>query len=144
MIPPFEDTGLLPPGVHDADFSELSERFGWNEHRRGLLNGLRAALRALHAAACSAVYVDGSFVTSVDYPKDFDAAYDVTGMDSSKLDRVFFNLGNGRAAQKVKFQGELFPAHYVAGRGLAFVEFFQIDRDGRAKGIVRIDPGSAL
>ena len=42
---------------------------------------------------------------------------------------------------KAKFGGELFPAHMDAGGGTRYLEFFQHDRNGKPKGIVRLDLG---
>lgn len=62
-IPPFTDSGNLPEGIHDATWDEIVERFGTNERRRELLEGLRQALDSLQAAGCRRAYIDGSFVT---------------------------------------------------------------------------------
>jgi hypothetical protein len=87
------------------------------------------------------VYVNGSFVTSKDFPGDFDGCWDITGVDPSGLDPVFLDFDNHRAAQKARFLGEFFPAQLPAGiSGRTFLEFFQINRDtGAPKGIVAID-----
>ena len=53
MLPPFDpDTGRLPEGLHDADWDEVVERFGWNPRRRQLLDGLADAIDVLAAAGC--------------------------------------------------------------------------------------------
>jgi hypothetical protein len=90
-----------------------------------------------------AAYIDGSFVTSKDYPGDFDGCWDVTGVDPAKLDPVLLDFDNARAAQKARFSGELFPAQTPEGlSGRTFIEFFQLDKDtGMQKGIVAIDLG---
>ena len=43
------------------------------------------------------------------------------------------------AATKAKNADELFPATRVASPDISFIEFFQTDRSGERKGIVRID-----
>jgi hypothetical protein len=48
-------TGNLPPGVHQASWSELAAAFGGTPWRRELLAGLRAALEALRDAGCRRV-----------------------------------------------------------------------------------------
>lgn len=144
MIPEFTPAGLLPPGIHTAAWCEVERRFGWNARRQALLIGLREGLRALHAADCRLVYLDGSFVTAKELPGDFDACYDVVGMSPGRLDRVFFRLENKRAAQKLRFGGEFFPSHFLADRTRPFVDFFQVDKEsGNAKGVISIVPGSA-
>ncbi|MCX6022257.1 MAG: hypothetical protein NTZ05_11105 [Chloroflexi bacterium] len=58
MLPPFDpDTGYLPPGPHAASWAEIVERFGWNERRRTLLDGLALALRDLYAAGGRTFYL---------------------------------------------------------------------------------------
>ena len=48
-------------------------------------------------------------------------------------------LDAGRAAQKAKYFGELFPAQMEEdGSGQTFLDFFQINKTGKSKGIVRI------
>ena len=56
------------------------------------------------------------------------------------LDPVFLDFNDGRAAQKARFGGELFPAELPeGGSGKRFLDFFQTDRKtGRRKGIVTI------
>jgi hypothetical protein len=98
-------------------------------------------LELLRDAGCSTVYLDGSFVTQKQDPGDFDGCWDVMGVDPNKLDPVFLNLHNKRAAQKARFSGEFFPAQLPEGiSGRLFVQFFQIDKNtGVSKGIVAVD-----
>ena len=143
MIPQFDADGLLPPGVHWADWDELTDRLGKNPWRQYLMTGLRAALENLKAAGCRTVYLNGSFVTSKDLPNDYDACWEEPGVDPEALDSVLLTFDPGRATQKAKYMGELFPASIIADTGgLSFLEFFQIDKDtGRLKGIIAIDLG---
>jgi hypothetical protein len=140
-IPPFSDSGNLPEGVHDATWDEILERFGTTERRRELLKGLRSALETLRDAGCRRAYLDGSFVTAKDEPGDFDACWEIAGVDVGLLDPVFLTFGNRRAAQKERFGGELFPAEAVADPdGTRFVDYFQRDKlTGERKGIVALD-----
>ncbi len=141
MISPFDSSGNLPPGVHQATWQEFVRRFGKSTHRRMLLAGLKAALEALRAAGCRTVYIDGSFVTAKRVPNDFDACWDIDGVDPALLDPILLTFDNGRAAQKAKYLGELFPAQFhEGGSGTTFLEFFQIDKEfGNPKGIIALD-----
>ena len=143
MIPEFESDGNLAPGVHWATWSELYDRFGTTRWRRRLLAGLRVALENLRSAGCLTVYVDGSFVSSKSEPGDFDACWEVGGVDPERLDPVLLIFDGGRAAQKAKYGGEFFPASKGAGSGEGvFLDFFQTDKDtGARKGIVALDLG---
>jgi hypothetical protein len=142
VIPPFEtDPGensryQLPPGIHVGTWPELVERFGTNERRRETLAGLLLALQALKTAGCQRVYVDGSFVTSKEEPGDFDGCWEHDGVDFDVLDPVLLDFDGHREAQKAKFEGEMFIADAPGNR---FLEFFQLDRDGRPKGIIQIN-----
>ena len=107
------------------------------------MTGLKAAMDSLRDAGCRTVYVDGSFVTGKEIPGDFDACWEMEGVDPVILDPVLLTFDNGRAAQKAKYMGELFPASHIADDdGFSFLDFFQTDREtGRRKGIVAIDLG---
>lgn len=139
MIPSFiSPTGYLPPGIHDATWGELVVRYGINPYRARLLDGLLAALRNLRGAGCLLALIDGSFVTAKRFPGDYDGAWDPGGVDPGLVDPILLTFDNSRAAMKAKYLGELFPATWPAAPGIAFAEFFQKDRDGVAKGLVRL------
>ena len=106
-----------------------------------LLAGLREAMQSLKNAGCRTIYVDGSFITDKEIPGDFDACWEEAGVDPLKLDPTLLEFANGRAAQKAKYLGELFPASSQADDdGFTFLQFFQTDRDaGKPKGIIAID-----
>ena len=139
MIQIFDLNGNLPSGIHQAEWKEFEERFGINPHRRKLLRGLKAAIASLRKAGCRAIYIDGSFVTAKELPNDFDGCWSVKDVDPDLLDPVLLDFSNGRAAQKAKYGGELFPAEGIeGGSGKTWLDFFQQDRNGKPKGIVGI------
>ena len=141
MLPEFNRDGRLPAGIHWASWQEIQSRFGFSPRRQHLLTGLRVALGALHRAGCSTVYIDGSFVTVKHEPGDYDACWDIDGVNVEALDPVFLDFSRGRGAQKRKYLGELFPAQMPEGAsGRVFLEFFQTDKEtGRSKGIVALN-----
>lgn len=147
MIPPFEDeSGNVPPGIHEATWSEILVRYGSTPHRLRLLAGLQAALASLRQAGCARAYLDGSFVTSKEVPNDFDACWEMAGVDFDLLDEqapVLLDWSGRRAAQKTLYGGELFIAEVAADPwGTPYLEFFQRDRiSGEPKGIVAITLG---
>jgi len=140
MVPDFTANGNLPPGIHQASWEEFNLRFGTTDYRRWLLAGLASAIRELQAAGCRAIYVDGSFVTTKEEPGDYDACWEVAGVDIEGLDPILYEVEESTDPQKIKYRGELFPvwarysAHYHD-----HLEYFQYDRDGQAKGIVVLD-----
>jgi len=111
-IPAFDDNGNLPPGVHYSTVDELVERFGTTPRRTRLIQGLKKAMEQLKAAGCRTIYINGSFVTRKPEPRDFDACWDLEGVDIDYLRKeapAILNFYDQRAAQKAKYGGELFP-----------------------------------
>ena len=144
MLPPFDpESGRLPEGEHAASWEEIVDRFGWTAKRRQLLDGLADASELLGAAGCQRVWLNGSFMTAKDEPADFDACWDTDGVDLDALDPVFFDFADGRANQKIRFGGELFPNVVESGSGLVFADFFKNERDGGHKGIVFLTLGGS-
>jgi hypothetical protein len=142
MIPDFDENGNLPPGVHFCEWEEFVERFGTNERRLRLIEGLQIAMEQLKAAGCRTIYINGSFVTIKANPRDFDAAWDTEDVDIDYLRINAPRLLNyyDRQAQKAQHKGEIFPSDAPVGDlGLNSLEFFQHDRQQNRKGIVAID-----
>jgi hypothetical protein len=148
VIPPFDPVSKnLPAGIYEATWDEILARFGFTAHRLTLLAGIKEALDALHAAGCRRAYLDGSFVTAKEIPGDFDVCWETAGIDWALLasaSPVLLTFDPGRAAQKAKYGGELFPADAAADLASRrrYLEFFQRDkRTGDPKGIVAMDLG---
>jgi hypothetical protein len=141
VIPGFDASGKLPPGIHAATWKQIAARLGFTDRRKTLLKGLREALTLLKSAGCRLVYLDGSFVTSKPEPGDFDACWGVSGINIAKLDPVFLDFSDSRARHKKRFLGEFFPAELPErSSGKTFLEFFQTDKEtGSGKGILAID-----
>ncbi|WP_438023423.1 DUF6932 family protein [Sorangium sp. So ce233] len=140
-IPDFDRRGVLPPGVHLATWEEVRARFGYSAHRRRLLKGLKQVLASLKAAGCLRAYLDGSFVTAKQRPKDFDGCWEEDEVDPDKLHPALLVFDDQRALQKALFGGEMFPASARADtKGSPFLKFFQAQREtDEAKGIIAID-----
>lgn len=126
----------MPPGIYEATWQEVQERFGWNAERRRLLEGLRKALLILEEAGCQTAYINGSFVTTKDRPNDFDVYWSPDGVDFAKLkefDASLLDLSQkGRAQHKASYGGELLYSK-------TFLKLFQTTREGKEKGIILID-----
>ncbi len=143
MIPSFNSDGRLPPGIHPCTWEEFVARVGNTPHRLTLISGLKAAMEQLKSVGCQTVYVDGSFVTNKAVPGDFDACWEVNGVDMNKLKTTapaLLTFANKCAAQKAKYRDEFFPAGWPAdSAGRLFLDFFQKDRDGNPKGSISIE-----
>lgn len=140
-IPPFTGLGLLPAGIHWATWHQITARFGQTPHRAALLGGLVQGIRALKAAGCRTIYLDGSFCTKKEVPGDFDACWDDSTVDLDYLYAtapVLFDFTHGRAAQKARYLGEFFPCNATAAPPTTlYLDFFQLDKHtGLAKGII--------
>lgn len=140
-IPSFNDEGNLPPGIHWATWEEFTQRFGTNDYRLRLIQGLKRALDCLKSAGCRTAYINGSFVTSKELPRDFDGCWVTDGVNSALIDPVLLRFNDGRSAQKAKYGGELFPTLTIDGvTGMIFLDFFQVDMEtGLSKGIIALD-----
>jgi hypothetical protein len=73
MLPPFDDFGNLPAGIHTSTFAELEERFGsGSEEREAEISELKLFVEAARNAGVSRMLVNGSFVTGKLAPNDVD------------------------------------------------------------------------
>jgi hypothetical protein len=100
MIPEWTTNGGLPPGIHFATWPEMEACLEFNPRRRRLVGGFRKACEELRKAGRRLVYLDGSFVSAKEHPGDFDACWDIRDVEDEKLDPVFWDFPQGRAAQK--------------------------------------------
>ncbi len=145
MIPDFLDDPnllwpILPPGIWDADMSEIEARFVVNERRAFLFKGLKEGLINLFKAGCPQIFLDGSYVTDKPSPNDYEVCWDTNFVDPDLLDPIFLVFDNEREKQKERYLGEYFPALLIEGNsGKPFLDFFQIDKhSGKQKGIIRL------
>src|ERR1051325_5357096 len=73
MIPPFDDSGYLPAGVHSATLDEVVARFGsGSEMRRVQMESLRWLVDLARRAGVKRLVINGSFVTDLFEPNDVD------------------------------------------------------------------------
>jgi hypothetical protein len=73
MIPPFEDRGYLPPGIHPAALDDIENRFGReSELRRVQMESLRWLSHLAKRAGVDRIVINGSFATAMLEPNDVD------------------------------------------------------------------------
>jgi hypothetical protein len=73
MIPPFDDSGVLPAGLHPATLAEIAARFGTSsELRRVQMESVRWLVDLAVRAGVSRIVLNGSFVTDIIEPNDVD------------------------------------------------------------------------
>jgi len=131
MIPPFNDSGFLPAGVHPATLAEIVERFGKSsELRRVQMESLRWMVDLALRAGARRIVLNGSFVTDIMEPNDVDCV-------------LLFEPGQRRDRSAIK----------QLRNGLPFLEislvdqtgfddlvnfFFATDRLGSSKGMIEV------
>lgn len=142
MIPAFNEEGCLPPGIYEASFEEVKDRFGFSRKRQTLLQGMVVLLNQCRLLRCDVLYLDGSFVTAKLSPADYDACWDTTCEDrEGVLNKAADSLLNSDSeTQKDYFGGEIYPAFSRAPLlpQLTICEYFQTTKEGGKKGIIKI------
>jgi hypothetical protein len=73
MLPPFDDYGNLPPGIHLCAVEELAERFGsGSDERETEISELLQFIQEAKVGGVRRLLVNGSFVTGILAPNDVD------------------------------------------------------------------------
>lgn len=76
MLPPFDELGNLPPGIHRCPVDELAARFGTGSPERETeISELMQFIDAARAAGVRRLMVNGSFVTGKLAPNDVDVVF---------------------------------------------------------------------
>ncbi|HWK06625.1 MAG TPA: hypothetical protein VNS58_23480 [Puia sp.] len=135
-------SGNLEPGIYEMGWDDFKITFGFNAHRQVLIKGLELAIFELKAVGCKAVYIDGSFVTKKIYPGDFDMCWDEKDVNYELMNSSYPGLtdfGFKMKNMKKRYGGDIVPmTNYANSRGTGFLVYFQEDRQGKEKGIIRI------
>lgn len=130
-IPPFNEHGYLPPGIHRATMEEVEERFGReSELRRVELESLGWLVDAARRAGILRIILNGSFVTDALEPNDVDCAL-LTPLDFPRDSEAWNELNKG------------FPfveMHILEGPAFEKLinRTFASDRDHVAKGMLEV------
>jgi len=131
MIPPFNDDGVLPPGIHPSRLLEIDVIFGrGSEVRRAQMESVRWMVDLAGQAGASRIILNGSFVTDIMEPNDVDCV-------------LLFAAGVSRNKSAVKQLRAGLPFLSIAlVDQVDFDEmvndFFARDRMGTPKGMVEV------
>lgn len=136
MIPGFDQNENLPPGSYVCTVDEIEARFANNDHRRMLFNKLLRVIDILKEACCREIYLNGSFITAEPQPNDFDLCYEPTGLEPTESFRPLLALDV--EARQALYGGDIFPRMPEPPFCSDHVRLWQIDKNGDAKGIIRI------
>lgn len=142
-LPEFiSETGYLPPGRHRCTWTSFVERFAWNTHRVHLAKDLFQALTMLRRAGCRTCWVNGSYTTEKEWPRDVDVLWDAWGVVPRDLDPLFRSeRPAARAERRKRYGGDFFAVFDDQPDG-ALIRHFQTDRSDVPKGIVEISLSS--
>lgn len=110
-----------------------------NPTHDAILRHIRVWLVHMRDAGCRQVHIDGSFICAKPNPGDYDACWDCTGVDPARIDaNLLYPTPEGRLTIKRRFGGDIRPDLVCPpGSIRPYLRFFQTDRDGNPKGIVR-------
>jgi len=144
---PLDENGSLPEGEHLASWTIIAATFGQGARRRVLVGRLLVLLQDLRSASVADVWLDGSFVTDDPEPNDFDVCWSPADAKKSSLPPEF-GYSQEAALDPERSNHELLKLRYggdvfVHLPPLAdFVAVFRLDKEGRPRGIVKVDMGS--
>jgi hypothetical protein len=143
MIPPFTIDGYLPPGIHLTTIEEIETMFATNMKRKQIFQKLLILVADLKSIGCNVAYVDGSFITTKERPKDVDVCWEL--IDDPDFERYARNnmpiLWQFGTPQQIKYMADIFPANLTeAGSKKKFLDFFQLIKyTNDPKGILKIE-----
>ncbi len=131
MVPPLNELGYLPPGVHQATLDEVIDRFGQvSEQREAQAQSLRWLVPMCRSAGILRLLINGSFVTAKQDPNDVDCvalsepSYDDDSAGASQLEQglPFIDLRIVNEVDYLRYRDVLFAS----------------DRDMIRKGVVEV------
>ena len=131
MIPPFDHSGCLPPGLHGAALAEIEARFArQSDLRRVQMESVRWMVDLAVRAGVQRIVLNGSFVTDIMEPNDVDCALligrgypaDAIAEAELKAGLPFLDIAFARQADFDEFVGEVFAE----------------DRLGTSKGMIEV------
>lgn len=142
MIPPFDDAGDLPPGVHSATWEEFRVRFCrflQSDRRLTLCQRLEALVtEARSSGIVTRILVGGSMVRMMPEPNDFDCIvvlHATTQYDTLRPDQL--QIADARRARS-RYVGDIFVAREGQRTLALYIDFFSRNRDGKLIGIVEV------
>ena len=133
MIPPFDKSGCLPPGIHPATMAEIEARFGReSELRRVQMESVRWMVDLAVRAGVQRIVLNGSFVTDIMEPNDVDCV-------------LLIAPGERRNRQALKELRKGLPFLSIAlvdqnDFDQLVNDFFASDRLGLPKGMIEVSP----
>ena len=133
MIPPFDQSGYLPPGIYPATLDEIESRFGQASGlRRVQMDSVRWMVDLARRAGVKRIVLNGSFVTDIMEPNDVDCVLLIgRGFPADAAAEAEFNAGLPFMEMKLVRQADFDEYVNVT---------FGSDRMGIPKGMIEVIP----
>ena len=142
MIPPFDDTGDLPPGLHTATWAEFRARFcrfAQSDRRLQLCQRLEQLVDDARASGIvTRILVGGSMVRVAAEPNDFDCIIVLRAeihYDTLRPDQL--QIANARIARD-RYMGDIFIAREEQSTLSLYIDFFSRNRNGKIIGMIEV------
>ena len=133
MIPSFNESGCLPPGLHPATLAEIETRFGrQSELRKVQTESVCWMVELAIRAGIERIVLNGSFVTDIMEPNDVDCVL-LIGAGSTKDAAAENELLQGLPFLDVLLVGPTDFDYFVN-------RFFAFDRVRQSKGMIEVIP----
>jgi hypothetical protein len=143
LLPDFDSSGDLPPGVHRATLNEVLQRFGTAGGQRGV-----CTLRLSHVYELAQrtghlwrFVIFGSYVTAEPNPNDIDVVLvmdDAFHLEECPIEsRGLFD----HAVAQARYGASIFwirPRLLIGESIDDFIAYWQLKRDGSKRGIVEV------
>ena len=133
MIPPSNEHGFLPAGIHYATLVEIEARFGrLSEIRRVQMESVQWMVEFAVRAGVMRIVLNGSFVTDIMEPNDVDCVL-LLAADYPRDVEASRELAKGLPFLDIALVDDQGFAHLVE-------QFYVTDRQGKVKGVVEVLP----
>ncbi|MFT4924488.1 MAG: hypothetical protein ACI8WB_000566 [Phenylobacterium sp.] len=131
--PEFNKYGTLTEDHTCKNIDELKKTWGFNNHRKILINNAMPGFRMLKAAGVPYVFIGGSFVSKKPKPGDLDGVF-VTGenFDETKLPDDFLVMLEDFG---LDFYADTTPTEFD---GKPHIDFFRIGRNNENPGLIQL------
>lgn len=142
MIPPFDADGDLPPGTHEATWSEFKDRlcvFNRSDRRLTLCQMIELLVQEARASQIvERIIFGGSFITHKAEPNDFDCI--VILRPSVRYETLTpAQLWVADTVQATRrYGGDVFVARANQPTRAAFLAFLATNREGKQVGLVEV------
>ncbi|MGH7126809.1 MAG: DUF6932 family protein [Stellaceae bacterium] len=143
MLPPFNENGDLPPGVHPAGWPEIEQRFGTRSAARVRVMATLGHVHelAMRSGSLRRLYVFGSFVSAAPAPRDVDVVLVMAAgfrlEECPRESRTLFSHADAEA----RYGASVFWLREGMLGEAAMREFllgWQTRRDGSLRGILEV------